>query len=414
MIMKHRRSDTNSQGITSRRLQLVALALSAILVTACSSDDDSSPVVDQETPAGDEGTDTDTDTGASNGELTTLVIDASAGGFGATEDDAANKWAYLDLDSGEVMELTDDEASQSTQWDVALKRVDVRTNGGVSGPGSVTAALADAQLGFYDDEGEPDLEVFSAATADSESPTLERAIDLSLLRFESDADVPAINSGGLDEAASWWLYNPDDHTIAANADAWYVVRSADGESAARVHVTDIDQAAQQISTELYIQNVGESVFAETPVVWTAAIDGEGSACFDFEQMVEVDCDAQVQGWDLQFEIAGGGRSWNAWVNGGEIRGAGSQGAAFGPVDSESIGDYSAMDAVPAWFEDAAGGVFASSSWYAYNLDGNHRIWPNYRVYAVDTGEAIYKLQLLGYYDEAGSSGIITLRYGLSD
>ncbi len=380
------------------------------MISACTSDSD--PVVEQETPAGDAGADGD-DSGGVDADTgtTTLTLDASAGGFGAAEDDAANKWAYLDLDSGQILELTDAEASLSTQWDVALKRVDVRTNGGASGPGTVTAALADAQLRFYDEEGEADLAVFSAATADSELPALQRSIDSSLLTFEADSDVAAIDGSGIDEEASWWLYNPADHTVNPNDNAWYVVRGADGQSFARLHVTDIDQSAQQISIEMFIQNSGENAFAASPVVWTASIGGEGgSVCYDFEQMVEVDCNAQAEAWDLQFEITAGDRSWNAWVNGGEVRGSGTEGAAFGPIATESIADFNSSAAVPTWFEDVSGGVFSNSSWYAYNLDGNHRIWPNYRVYAVDTGEGIYKLQLLSYYDEAGTSGIVTLRY----
>lgn len=406
--MKSRQSPIHFPRLASSPARLLLLALSATMLGACTSDND--PVVEQDTPVDDAGNGEDVDTGSG---IATLTLDASAGGFGAEEGDAANKWAYLDLDSGQVLELTDAEASLSTQWDVALKRVDVRINGGASGPGSVTAALADAQLSFYDEEGEADLEVFSAATADSELPALQRAIDASQLSFESDSDVAAIDGSGMDEAASWWLYDTTTHTVSPNDNAWYVVRGADVLSSARFHVTDIDQSAQQISVELFIQNAGESAFADTAAIWTATIGSEGgSACYDFEQMVDVDCLAQADTWDLQFEIAAGGRSWNAWVNGGEVRGAGTQGAAFGPIASESIANYESSAAVPTWFEDAPGGVFTNSSWYAYNLDGNHRIWPNYRVYAVDTGEAIYKMQLLSYYDAAGTSGIVTLRYDI--
>ena len=408
--MKSRLSDLPFPRLAPSPVRLLILALSVTMLGACTSDNDS--VVEQETPAGDAGSGEDVDT---NTDITTLTLDASAGGFGAAEGDAANKWAYLDLDSGQVLDLTDAEASLSTQWDVALKRVDVRTNGGASGPGSVTAALADAQSVFYDEEGEPDLEVFSAATADSELPALQRAIDASQLTFEADTDVAAIDGSGIDEAASWWLYDAADHTVNPNDNAWYVVRGADGQSSARFHVTDIDQSSQQISVELFIQNTGESAFSDSAVIWTATIGGDGgSACYDFEQMVDVDCLAQADTWDLQFEIAAGGRSWNAWVNGGEVRGAGTQGAAFGPIASESIADYESSAAVPTLFEDSPGGVFTNSSWYAYDLDGNHRIWPNYRVYAVDTGDAIYKMQLLSYYDEAGTSGIVTLRYDIVD
>src|SRR4029078_1196349 len=74
---------------------------------------------------------------------------------------------YINL-SGEAVAVTNDEAFASSEWDLALKRVDIFTNGGDAGPGkggavlvqkssaAVTAADADAAAiaseKFFDDE----------------------------------------------------------------------------------------------------------------------------------------------------------------------------------------------------------------------------------------------------------------------
>lgn len=43
---------------------------------------------------------------------------------------------YVDLDAPAVLELTDDEAAASTEWELAFEGLDVFTNSGVSGPGA--------------------------------------------------------------------------------------------------------------------------------------------------------------------------------------------------------------------------------------------------------------------------------------
>jgi hypothetical protein len=55
-------------------------------------------------------------------------------------------------------------------------------------------------------------------------------------------------------------------------------------------------------------------------------------------------------------------------------------------------------------------VFATSSWYRYNLTGeDHLIWPTYDVYLVRSGSEVYKVQFIGYYGPAGEDRQITFR-----
>lgn len=336
-----------------------------------------------------------------------MSFDATAGGFGAPPSDPDNKFTYIDLGEREVVDLTDAEAASSQAWDIAFKRSDVRLNGGISGPGSVEGAVADAQEEFYNGDGSPNTSVFFSATPEGELQAFEDVTSASGLTFHEDTYAPAIVGDGTEDG--WWLYDFMTHEVSANDDAWWIVRSAeDGlDSYAKLRVSNIVQADRHITFEMYVQGDGDAGFpamSTTPVEYTAGLGADGgTACYDFDTASEVGCG--TDGWDFQVEVSADGRTWAIWTNGG-ITDDGDA-AAFGPIDDP---DGYASDAdVPHWSVDSAGGVFAESSWYAYSLQGKHDLWPNYRVYVIDTSSAQYKLQILTYYDEAETSGMYTIR-----
>ena len=387
-------------------LQRTALAIalsSALLVIAgCSSDDgiDYPSETSTDTTSGDTSTST---------ELMTISLDATAGGLGAAADDAANKFTYFDLESGAVVELSDTEALDDTDWDIAFKRTAAMLNGGESGPALVTGGLADAQDEYYVD-GEPDLSVFAAATADTELASLEAVTSTDGITMASDSIAPAIVSDGSTD--SWWLYDSTTHAVSANTEVWNIVRGADGSSYAQVNVTAMDFAAYNTTVELYIQGADDTAFATAPVTWDATVAALGEAvCYDFDTTAEVDCTTYASSWDLQIHVDESGRSIEMWTNGG-VKGEGTSGAAFGPLAAADMASYASADTVPSFFSDTASTVLTAddSTWYAYNLEGSHKLWPNYRVYVVDTGTAAYKLQMLSYYDDAGTSGVLSFRY----
>ena len=68
-----------------------------------------------------------------------LHVDATAGGFTNYAD---NPFLYLSFESGvpEKVEITDVDAYENTAWDIALKRMVIRANGGDSGPGDAKVA----------------------------------------------------------------------------------------------------------------------------------------------------------------------------------------------------------------------------------------------------------------------------------
>lgn len=62
----------------------------------------------------------------------TIYVDAAAGGLGTA---AKNPRVYVDLAAGARVAVTDKSAAASTEWDLALKRSVIFTNGGDTGVG---------------------------------------------------------------------------------------------------------------------------------------------------------------------------------------------------------------------------------------------------------------------------------------
>lgn len=78
-----------------------------------------------------------------------------------------------------------------------------------------------------------------------------------------------------------------------------------------------------------------------------------------------------------------------------------------------LADFDAVTAaqIPStgWSESA----FDTNRWYRYNLTGqDHQIWPTFDVYLVRQGAAVFKLQILNYYNAAGEPRHVTFRYSM--
>ena len=91
------------------------------------------------------------------GGVKTIYVDASAGGINKA---AANPRVYIDLGAGTRVDLTDATATTSADWDLALKRPVIYTNGGDSGPGAGGAVEIDQAF-----DAITDAQVMSAVTA---------------------------------------------------------------------------------------------------------------------------------------------------------------------------------------------------------------------------------------------------------
>lgn len=126
---------------------------SSLLLLACSggnSDADSAATCEPATPTCVDQMILDLslkDDKTSKGDVTTAAdgadfltsVDASAGGYG---NETKHAWTYVRFtaEGAEKVEIDDETALESLDWDMALRRFIIRLNGGDSGPGCVGAA----------------------------------------------------------------------------------------------------------------------------------------------------------------------------------------------------------------------------------------------------------------------------------
>ncbi|MCH8545025.1 MAG: HmuY family protein [Alcanivorax sp.] len=329
-------------------------------------------------------------------------------------------WVYVNLETG-------DEVAEESEWHVALRRTELRLNGGDSGPSSVAGVLVAAQDDFYDGDGEPNASVFLNATPESE---------LSVLL--EDYPAPANRNWVVDGLASafggmgdWYLYNqvsPECDAgaglITANPDNGWLVKSGEGNSYARVRATDIvfctrdGNGVETFTFEFDVQ-VPDSDQFTTEATFTGTLPpAGGEICFDFDADEIVDCTGNV--WDIKAGFAG----TNFFLRSNSGDSGEGAGGVFGPHEWADLATWQSATIDPDSGEpipsqlfaaDSSSGIFAQQSWYAYNLQGNHRLWPNYRVYRIDTDRddddaPQFQLQVTGYYSEGGASGHPRLRW----
>lgn len=333
------------------------LTLSA-LVAACSDDDPVGP-------------------GAGE-QVATLTVDA-------------NDWTYVSLgDPSRVVTVSD--PAKSTAWDLAFHATSVTLNGGAAGPGGVVGYCVCQNASATDSE-------IAAMTPESE---LRDFLDVGVAdlpadeaAWRSDALVPVISG--------WYAYDFATHTVSALPEKVWKLRTAEGDSYAKFHVTAIEGAARghagRVTFEYAVQSGRGEAMGPTR---TETVDlSSGAVYFDLvDGVVSNDSD-----WDLRFE------GYTIQVNGG-VSGPGQAGAVIVDEPFDAITDASDLEGL--YRGDVYGGVFDAHRWYRYDLRGNHQIWPTYDVYLIRRGDEVYKVQLTSYYSATGDSRHITFRYARLD
>lgn len=383
----------------SQSLRLIPAAIAAFTLAACGgggSGGSGDPPGDPPPPPAD--------------EVTSLQIDATS----------SSEYVHLNLLTGRVVEIAT-QSEPAPEWHIAFRRFHVKLNGGSSGSGNVAGALVAAQSDFYDN-GTPIEGRFTSATADSELPVLTGELAVPGDRDWIFDRVTTVLRGTSATDGGWYVYNLADGTMLPNPDRGWLLRSGEGNSYARMRMTGLlfdtrsGRGVESFRFEFDVQPAGVGQFAGSAVFEGSIPPGGGEVCFDFDSNQTVVCDGTA--WDLKIGFVG--RSFFLRTNGG-VSGAGS-GAAFGPFDWAQLSAYAGATLDPSgtplaglYVADTSSGVFTEHAWYAYNLAGQNRLWPNYRVYLIDTdrGDADaprYALQITGYYSDAGVSGHPRIRY----
>jgi hypothetical protein len=157
-------------------------------------------------------------TSDANAALVTMVIDASAGGYQVA---ANNPYIYVNLAAKARVDVSDLQADSSTAWDLALKRDNIRSNGGDSGPGNAqVAALVGA-----------DFDTTTAAAATDADFAQDSFIDAATCEPSVDAvGKPLTTFDG------WYDYDAATNGVAP-ADRVYLVRGVNGTSLYKLKIT---------------------------------------------------------------------------------------------------------------------------------------------------------------------------------
>ena len=298
--------------------------------------------------------------------------------------DAADGWAFVDLDEGTTVSPTPS-AGESDAWDIAFSVTNVMLNGGEAGPAGVVGHCICQNADATNEQ-------VLAMTAASE-----------LADFESVTAVPA-GAEWVEEAltpafAGW--YTGSGTSAVADPSKVFLVRLADGTSYAKLHVVEIEDPSAAtpgaVTLEYAIQETGESAFGPT-LTHIVAPNETGTIWIDLDPEDGVPIG---EGWDFRIE------QWDVRLNGG-LSGSGEAGV----LTSTTAFDEITTAYVPnvAYKTDAYAGVFGAKRWYRYNLQGDHRVSPTFDVYLLKRGESVYKIQLLNYYGDTGDPRQITFRY----
>lgn len=342
-----------------------------------------------------------------------VVILSACGGGKSSEQSVTNKkiegvkevkinaasytdWYYFNLATQTRVNLTEAQAKNSAGWHLAFRRNHIRTNGGDSGIGKVSLALADAQSEFYDSQKNPIKGMFINATKDAYLDDLKKSYDYGSLTFEADKNQPAIKD--------WYKYNSSTHQISANTDNFYLLQNSAGDGFVKMKL--LAASDTELQFEYYLQTRDDTAFINTKHSLTARIaSGKNVVCIDFDTHQTVDCSSPD--WDLRYQVNMAQRYIYLWLN-SNIYGKGDGKGLGLPITKWA--EYSAVDNIMAnhLHEDKSTSLIAADKdWWAYNLNGRHGLWPNYRTYIIKVGDTAnvqyYHMQIINYYS-LGASG----------
>ena len=161
--------------------------------------------------------------------------------------------------------------------------------------------------------------------------------------------------------------------------------------------------------------------------WKIQPTANTSYCYDIDTQAEISCEGTD--WDLKFAM--GTRTPLLFTNSG-VSGSGTGGALYSPFDASwatlsKETDATQAGALPAqaWIVDAYSNAFMDStngisSFFEYDVFGDHRMSPNFKTYLVTTDSSsknvigtvekpVFAVQIYNYY-QGSTSGYISLRY----
>lgn len=308
------------------------------------------------------------------------------GQFWVTSIDATSqqKYAYYSFTTRDVVDITDAEAAASAEWHLALKRVNILTNGGLAGPGDVEGA--DLFLAGI----ETDTLGFANVTAN----------DVAQL------PASAWKASGYKRAIS--IFDP----ITRNPNQWvFAMKDAEG----KYYKFQIPQIIGGGAPPMMGQIVFRYVYAPSGTDLSGPVDVDtvrptaDTLYYDFSTKTasfNLADPANRTDWDIRLY------HYTVDMN-NTVFGIGQAGGVpihlipgYLQVDPTDFEAYLQASTEPITYQnDGIASVFGlQGDWYNYLPEQGHLILSKKHTYAIRTGGKIYKLYILTYRGETGVPG----------
>lgn len=306
--------------------------------------------------------------------------------------DASASTGYVQL-GDTIKTVSVSSPSTSNEWDLSFFASTVALNSGPAGPGDVSGFC------LCGNENVSNVQI----------QTLTAAGERAAFDAVTAASIPAESQflrESLNARISGWFVGTGAAAQANSARTFVVLRSRvlPVPLYGKFRVTNISGAtatsAGSVTFEYTMQAVSNGVLPATRTA--TVVVGATPVYFD---LVAGAVSSAAGTWDLRFE------GFLIRANSGASGGSGHLVAPPQDVPFASL-DLAALRALPnaSFGQDALGGPFGARPWYKYNVTGSDlQIWPNFNVYLVKKGTAVYKVQLTGYYDVTGKARVISVR-----
>ncbi|HEY7772508.1 MAG TPA: hypothetical protein VIC26_04970 [Marinagarivorans sp.] len=386
----------------------LAIAHSLVLLTGCGSSSNKaseSPTASSSAASSPAESSSSAAASSSSASATeaTFVSALSTGSF------RAPKTAYYDLDAGKVVELTEDEAADNTEWDISFNRTTVALNTHVKLYYTGNAAA------FYSD-GEP-------LVAEFESPDID-SINEAFAAFNGSAIANDIEFNG-DETANaidgFYIYNFADHSATANPEAYFIVQSDNGSAEAattsfsKFNVVNLTQAGfgmTDITLSISNQAADATEFNQPQELYISAIDCTDDIFIDLDTRAITTSDAD---WELNIPCADGSASFDINLADGDT-------ALTGTSAKIDAVDMAGEQAYETWYANEYtvhaivehGHTGTGYGWGEYGLiesaAGTPLLAPNFATFVIKTDTNNYKFQVVDYYNSEQQSGYYSFRF----
>ncbi len=326
----------------------------------------------------------------------TLVSDLSTG------TSSEPTYAYYDLDAQQVITLTESEANENTDWDVAFRRTKVYLNQDTSTP--VSLYFTGNTDEFYDDAGDANVTRFINATAETE----EAAFVAASIAIPSDDDFHADESTHAIDG--WYSYDPSTHSVSADGQTFFIVES--GDDYAKFSVSDLVQVGfgmTSITIERSVQLQSDSAFGAAVSESFISTDCTEDIYIDLISLQQV---TSADAWDLSIPCADGAMSYEINVSSDNRAINDPTYTEADSVDVDAARYYPWLESIEVTYAMTTYGDKNSGyGWGDYGVNGGHGLWPNFAIYIIRTPTAYYKFQITNYYhSETQSSGTYTFRF----